>query len=64
MIEYNQNNVEEGDYVEIEYDGWLRVTATTDDGFNSVNSSLDEMIHLPFGDIKDLKLESEMSYNF
>ncbi len=59
---FKKENVYIGDYVKIEFDGWLRVTEVTEDGFYSVNSALSEMIHLPFSDIQDLNLESEMPY--
>ena len=60
MTKFDATNVEKDDYVLIEYYGWCRVTGTNMCGFWSVNSSRNEMIHLPFSDISDLKLESEM----
>jgi hypothetical protein len=63
---YNHETVMIGDYLELDYDGWVRVTKTDPTGFNSVDSVLNTMIHLPWDatNILDQKLESEMNSEY
>lgn len=62
-----EHEVEVGDYVQLhgeEIGEWFRITNKNLHGFDCVNDFGTPSNRHPYADITDLKLESEMEYNF